>query len=169
MKKIEKIRQEIERLKEFNRSMADHAINSNMRNFYDGEKDCCKQILSFLDTFSEKEPEADLEKEIEWEWVHREKQEVDLIECAEMDREEFARFARHFAELGADHAPLPEDTVIFNKGIEEGKRLMAEDAEEYEVMDFSSSLERHPHISIHLDNKKYRFGDKVRIIIVKED
>ena len=66
-------------------------------------------------------------------------------------------------------SPLPEDTVIFNKGVAEGKRLMLEGAVEYEVMDFSSSLETHPFVSIPLDNKKYRFGDTVRIIIVKEN
>ncbi len=56
-------------------------------------------ILSFIDSLQQEHPEVDLEKEIEWEWVHREKQEVDLIECAEMDKEEFARFARHFYSL----------------------------------------------------------------------
>ena len=37
-------------------------------------------------------------------------------------------FARHFAQWGANHTPLPEDTVLFNKGVEEGKRLMMEEA-----------------------------------------
>ena len=74
------------------------------------------------------------------------------------------------AKRQAEHAPLPEDTVIFNKGVAEGKRLMLEGAVEYEVMDFSSSLETHPFVSIHLDNKKYRFGDTVRVIVLpKED
>lgn len=144
--------------------------------------------------------------------------------------------ARVFHEIGfiagakwqADHTPLPEDTVLFNKGVEEGKRLaeeeqadlftivaldaaqrakeqmmkdgldavksgqsnkiektiagvfvkygmdlqkeqMMNEAVEYEVLDFSSSLEACPHINIPLDNKQYRSGDKVRIIIVKED
>lgn len=49
------------------------------------------------------------------------------------------------------------------------KEQMMKEAMEYEVMDFSSSLETHPHVNILLDNKKYRFGDKVRIIIVKDD
>ena len=31
------------------------------------------------------------------------------------------------AKWHADHAPLPEDTVLFNKGVAEGKRLMMED------------------------------------------
>lgn len=61
MDKIEKIRIEIEMLKKYSHSMADNAINSNMLNFYDGEEDCCKQLLSFLDTLSE-EPDKSLEE-----------------------------------------------------------------------------------------------------------
>lgn len=56
--------------------------------------------LQFIDSLQQEQLEVDLEKEIEWEWVHREKQEIDLIECAEMDKEAFVRFARHFYELG---------------------------------------------------------------------
>ena len=74
------------------------------------------------------------------------------------------------AEWQADHAPLPEDTVLFNKGVEEGKRLMIDEVAEYEVWDFSSSLEACPHVNIPLDNKQYRNGDKVRVIVLpKED
>lgn len=36
--------------------------------------------------------------------------------------------ARHFAEWGANHTPLPDDTVLFQKGVAEGKRLMMEEA-----------------------------------------
>lgn len=35
----------------------------------------------------------------------------------------------------ADHTPLPEDTVLFNKGVEEGKRLMMEEAAMAEMYD----------------------------------
>lgn len=42
--------------------------------------------------------------------------------------EDIRKFARHFARWGADHTPLPEDTVLFNKGVEEGKRLIMEEA-----------------------------------------
>lgn len=34
-----------------------------------------------------------------------------------------------------DDAPLPEDTVLFNKGVEEGKRLMMEDFPKWLVDD----------------------------------
>ena len=69
------------------------------------------------------------------------------------------------AEWQAEHAPLPEDTVLFNKGVEEGKRLMMEDAVEGEFL-------YTPYPTIALDDcKDYNFKDnqKVRIIIVKEN
>lgn len=55
---IAKIKAEIERLQKYNHRMADIAINSNMRNFYDGEEDCCKQLLSFLSTLEEQAKEV---------------------------------------------------------------------------------------------------------------
>lgn len=65
----------------------------------------------------------------------------------------------------ADHTPLPEDTVLFNKGVEEGKRLMMEEAVEGEIL-----LTPYPTICLD-DCKDYDFkdGQKVRVIIVKED
>ena len=80
-----------------------------------------------------------------------------------------------YAELGAKWqaerllkgSPMPEDTVIFQKGIEEGKRLMMEDAVECDVI-----------VPIYDGNVwsaeikipgTYKIGDKVKIIIVKEE
>jgi len=56
------LKAEIERLQKFNNSMSNIAINSNMRNFYDGEEDCCKQLLSFIDSQQQEQSEIDLEK-----------------------------------------------------------------------------------------------------------
>lgn len=44
-----------------------------------------------------------------------------------MDDEDLRGIARHFAQWGADHTPLPEDTVLFNKGVAEGRRLEREE------------------------------------------
>ena len=60
----EKLIAEIERLQNFNNSMSNNAINSNMRNFYDGEKDCCKQLISFIDSLQQ-EQFNDVRAEIE--------------------------------------------------------------------------------------------------------
>lgn len=51
----EKLIAEIERLQNFNNSMSNNAINSNMRNFYDGEKDCCKQLISLIDSLQQEQ------------------------------------------------------------------------------------------------------------------
>lgn len=58
----DKLKAEIERLQKFSNSMSNNAINSNMRNFYDGEKDCCKKLLLFIDSLQQEQPEVDLEK-----------------------------------------------------------------------------------------------------------
>lgn len=68
--------------------------------FFDAKLSGIYDVMTILDSLQQEQPCEDLEKEVEWEWVHREKQEVDLIECAEMDKDEFVRFARHFYELG---------------------------------------------------------------------
>lgn len=76
-------------------------------------------------------------------------------------------------------SPLPEDTALFNKGVEEGKRLMMEGAVEKTV----GQLERQCGGNFHfmhgfevdemdfpfLNSQECGYGDKVRIIIVKED
>lgn len=69
------------------------------------------------------------------------------------------------AKWQADHTPLPEDTVLFNKGVAEGKRLMMEGAVEGDFM-----LNPYPIICLD-DCKNYDFkeGDKVKLIICKED
>lgn len=81
------------------------------------------------------------------------------------------------AKWQADNTPLPEDTVLFNKGVEEGKRLMMEEAVEGRV----SYFESRDVAVIYYDDPKgntmcffapsssLETGDKVKIIIVKED
>ena len=52
----EKLIAEIERMRKFNNSMSNNAINSNMRNFYDGEEDCCKQLLDIINSLQQEQP-----------------------------------------------------------------------------------------------------------------
>lgn len=86
-------------------------------------------------------------------------QYVSLCDCA--------RIARHFAQWGANHTPLPEDTVLFQKGVAEGKRLMMEEAVEGEVVkDISNKLA----VTAKINLDGFKFGDKVRVIVLpKED
>lgn len=81
----------------------------------------------------------------------------------------FCEYAKNRFIAGAkwqeDHTPLPEDTVLFQNGVEEGKRLMMKEAVEWTV---TTNLANRP--VIYLDQLKgFQYGDKVRIIIVKED
>ena len=70
------------------------------------------------------------------------------------------------AEQLLKSSPLPEDTVLFNKGVEEGKRLMMEEAVEGFIF---QSADYYPKQLIAGYDGELGMGDKVRIIIVKED
>lgn len=160
-KQVQAIRTEIERQKK-------HYLEREEYDF--GWDEALNEIASFIDSLPEEKPSKSLEEELnKWRHIHFDGERDGDFSGEWLMRKTQLKFAQHFYELGQASVPMPEDTVIFQKGVAEGKRLMMEDAVEYEVFDFSSSLERHPVISISLDNKKYRSGDKVKIIIVKED
>lgn len=90
-----------------------------------GRESAYDAILSFLSTLESEKPtvqeltDAELDKEVDL-WYN---------EYAGNSRFDWIGFARHFAKWGAEHTPLPEDTVLFNKGVAEGKRLMMEEFE----------------------------------------
>lgn len=114
--------------------------------------------------------------------------------------------ARHFAEWGylraaekydeieynrqraEEEIPLPEDTVLFNKGVEEGRRLAEEELSDLLTIahlqgadqmkeqmlkgavkwTVTTNLANRP--VIYLDELHgFKYGDKVRIIILKEE
>ena len=88
-----------------------------------------------------------------------------------------------------DDVPLPEDTVLFNKGVAEGRRLESEENKDRDIvfwrgiqyareMMMKEAVEGE--VVKDINNKlavtaknvnldKFKFGDKVRIIIVKDD
>ena len=87
-----------------------------------------------------------------------------------------------------DDVPLPEDTVLFNKGVAEGRRLESEENKDRDIV-FWRGIQYAREMMINeavdgevvkdINNKlavtaknvnldKFKFGDKVRIIIVKE-
>jgi len=88
-----------------------------------------------------------------------------------------------------DDVPLPEDTVLFNNGVAEGRRLESEENKDRDIV-FWRGIQYAREMMINeavdgevvkdINNKlavtaknvnldKFKFGDKVRIIIVKED
>ena len=53
------------------------------------------------------------------------------------------RIGQYFYNLGRDSVPLPEDTVLFNKGVAEGKRLMIEELSEHIAAAYQLGLATH--------------------------
>lgn len=105
----------------------------------------------------------------------------DLEEAAEKYAEDemMAGLAERAFKAGAEwmkkQIPMPEDTVIFQKGVEEGKRLMMEDAVEGTVIELG---ETYKDLSLSVNAKELNQvlqplgvgdGNKVKIIIVKEE
>lgn len=124
---IEQIKAEIERrLLE-----KDHGFEDGEAEY--GYNTCLKDMRCFLSSIESEKPmnQEELEEEIVRfeDWMETYNQVDYPTSFTTRD------IARHFAEWGAEHAPLPEDTVLFNKGVEEGKRLMMEDAVKWLVDD----------------------------------
>ena len=95
------------------------------------------------------------------------------------------------AEWQADHTPLPEDTVLFNKGVAEGKRLaeeeqadlftivaldaaqrakeqMMKEAVDAKFISMDEGIIKYSPLFTRKLKQTFRPSDKVRIIIVKE-
>ena len=86
-----------------------------------------------------------------------------------------------------DDVPLPEDTVLFNKGVAEGRRLESEENKDRDIVfwrgiQYAREMMMKEAVEGEVvkdwDNNLsvksatisgFKFGDKVRIIIVKED
>lgn len=96
------------------------------------------------------------------------------------------------AKWQADHAPLPEDTVLFNKGVAEGRRLAEEEqAEMFTIVALDAAQRAQEQMMkdavdakiygyddgsyeliaswLDLPKRIYKDGDKVRIIIIKDN
>lgn len=89
---------EIESKRKYAQTLGDNAINSSMQQFYDGMKQGCVDLLSFLNTLEVKE--VDLKKEI----YDAEKRFGDIDEMGGyrilIFDDDFRDILRHFFELG---------------------------------------------------------------------
>ena len=75
--------------------------------------------------------------------------------------------------------PLPEDTVLFNKGVEEGKEQMMKEAVEGDITNAGGEFgydvaafrfdENHTYTVLLPHEEGRKHGDKVELIIVKGD
>ena len=159
--KIQKIRQEIERLKTKNEIVLDKEYTQENKWHKIGAYDTCFQLSNFIDSLPEEPASEDLEEEIDnyikdnffgsgsmGFFSNRTKQELNSIDVANI--------ARHFAEWGRNHFEdksemVSEETTIVNDW-QYGKDP------DYAII---------PAIHQRIDG--FNVGDIVKIIIVKED
>lgn len=153
MDKIVRLRQEIERQKEINKKLLDGQLK-------DGCLYALNQVLSFLKTLEE-EPDKSLEEAAY-------KYSFDSRPCIYGQVDVIDAFIAG-AEWQASRMPMPEDTVLFQKGVQEGRRLeredMLKDAVECDLVCIKDRL------AAILPMKDFRWtvGDKVRIVVLKEE
>lgn len=113
MSDIDKIRQEIDFLKELNEGLYTEGDNS----YYEGQDNGYNHILVFIDSLPEEKPSEDLEEATK-----------NIYKTPFGTRaEDFIAGAVWQANRLLKGSPLPEDTVLFQKGVEEGRRLEKED------------------------------------------
>ena len=123
MDKIDKIRQEIERQMRYAKN-ANYPKSSIENEMATEIVAVCLELLSFLDTLSE-EPDKSMEEAAE--------EQAKSFGYMSHDREfkenveSFIVGAKWQNERMAKSMPLPEDTVLFQKGVAEGRRLERED------------------------------------------
>ena len=173
MKMIEKIRQKIEEL--YNGEAPKHDPQCN---FNDGYFTGIDAIAQFIDTLESEKPmnQEGLEEE------YKDYVESDPVYSKLVNRNAGLGIARHFAQWGAEHKqkneqfpPLEGLDAIkakyyddgfkngFDEGVVEGKRLMMEEVVEGEYDQYPAA------IYLPTPIPKMNKGDKVKIIIVKED
>ena len=90
---------EIDSKKKCAQTLGDNAINSSMQQFYDGMKQGCVDILSFIDTIETKE--VDLEKELDKYttdnfWALDGNNESPYL----LEKDDMLKVAKYFYELG---------------------------------------------------------------------
>lgn len=152
----DKLKTEIERRKK--------AIHATIFN------DEYNDLLAWLDSLQEEQPSEELEKyasragfdyvdDIEYKYPGHRWNDHD-VEFAYRDG------IIAGAEWQRQRTPMPEDTVLFNKGVAEGKRLMMEEAVEGEVIE---DLHGQRYVkSEAVDGTKFNFGDRAKILIIKD-
>ena len=159
MNKIEKIQAEIERLYDGEAPKHDQQCD-----FDDGYFTGIGAISQFLDTLSE-EPDKSL-KEVAEKYAD-ETYYAYPPEFLDFVKEEIRDAFIAGAKWQTNHTPLPEDTVLFQKGVEEGKRLMREEAVEGYVNYYEDSggiLMAEAQVGC-----PYHNGDKVRVIVLPKE
>lgn len=169
MDKIARLRQEIERRINILTNVYAEQVerkDEEMMNYYHGKVIALEELRPFLDTLSA-EPDKSLEEAAEtfaesiWKEMRYELVYDNLTEC-------FKAGAEWQARQLLQGSPMPEDTVLFNKGVQEGRRLeredMLKDAMESNVVITSKGI-----LLSDLRIEDFNYEDKVRIVVLKEE
>jgi hypothetical protein len=126
MSNIEKIRQEIERLKKCSKSSKKEWIDEGYNQNAFAE-DCriksFDKLLAFIDSLPEEDPSEDLEEAAQEYAIPFN----NTTYGCEYSYKGFIAGAKWQAKQLLKGSPLPEDTVLFQKGVEEGRRLEKDD------------------------------------------
>jgi len=163
MKTIEKIRQKIEELYD-----GEAPAHDQQCEFEDGYFTGIATISRFLDSLQEETP-TDLE-EAAGEFVGYD-MDCDELRDHEVGIAAFIAGAEWQARQPLQGAPMPEDTVLFNRGVAEGRRLEREDMMK-EAVEGEVGYWNQRGLSILLDKSLEKLGydenTKVKLIIVKD-
>lgn len=123
---IAKIKAEIERRKD----ICSGVFERNSDTYYQGKAVAYDEALSFLSTLESEKPVPNDLEEAAWDCVLDSvdvNNQVLLPKYKVLLTSLFIAGAKWQAEQLLKSSPLPEDTVLFNKGVEEGKRLAEEE------------------------------------------
>ena len=113
MSNIEKIRQEIERRKKICEGIFERESDT----YYQGKAVAYGELLTFIDSLQQEKPSEALEEAA-----------MNIYKTPFGTRaEDFIAGAAWQAKQLLKSSPLPEDTVLFQKGVEEGRRLERDD------------------------------------------
>lgn len=139
-----------------------HKFNIIGDPYYLGLADGLDVAKRVIDSLQQEQPCEDLKKAAR---DYTDGSDWQLGENLEHIDAAFIAGAEWQAERLLKGSPMPEDTVIFQKGIEEGKRLMMEDAVEGKVfMSFAPG-----HNQMVMADVDLPTNTKVKIVIVKEE
>ena len=160
-KQVQAIRAEIIRLYD-----VEAPKHGQQCDFDDGYFTGIAAISKFLDSLPDEQPNEDLEQAA----ITFATDTLPFGEGTYVDGGAYRGFIAG-AEWQAKQMPMPEDTVLFQRGVEEGKRLMLEDAVDGECIDDTNAgVEIDTQYGVlFLPPHTFRYGDKVKIVIVKED
>lgn len=99
-----------------------HEISHPLKDGYEvqsiGKIEGLSELLENIDSLQQEQPEVDLKKEIEKKYEQAKWGYVDGFGAVVMDKGQFIRIARHFAQWGAEHIKI--DVTDFCKPIDPG-------------------------------------------------